>query len=343
LIKNRSHNRERFFLYFRKRLTDYRAGNYPPTFESNTNTNMNFSVTILGNNSATPVSGRHPTAHAIHHLNRYFLADCGEGTQMQFKRHKVRFSKINDIFISHLHGDHYFGLIGLVTTFHLFGRENELHIYSPPGLEEIINLQLQASQTELAYPLFFHLVDTENATRVYEDEYLEVSTIPMNHRIPTCGYLFREKVRDRNLREGVVKKYKIPSDLISGIKKGNDFIDKHGNVLTVDDLTLDPKPPRSYAFCSDTGYIESTADIVKGVDLLYHEATFMHDRQEMAQEKFHSTSIEAATLAKNAGVKKLIIGHYSARYDDLEPMLEEARTIFPETYLADEGRKFMID
>jgi ribonuclease Z len=303
---------------------------------------MNFSVTILGSNSATPIPGRHPTSQLINHQYRLFLCDCGEGTQMQLRKYNIRFGKINHIFISHLHGDHFYGLIGLVMTYHLFGREQPLHIYGPEGIEAIINIQLQASQTKLVYPIHFHVVNTEEVSLVYEDELLEITTIPMKHRIPTCGYLFREKPRDRKMKPGIVNKLKIPVEQIPLIKKGQDYTDESGKFFSNPQLTTDPLPPRSYAFCSDTIFQESVSDVVKDVDLLYHEASFLHDRLEMAREKFHSTTIEAATLALKANVKTLIIGHYSARYDDLQPLLNEARSIFKETYLASEGAMFVV-
>ncbi|HPK04827.1 MAG TPA: ribonuclease Z [Bacteroidales bacterium] len=303
---------------------------------------MTFSVTILGSNSATPVTGRFPTAQVINHLDRIFLADCGEGTQIQLNKYNIRLGKINHIFISHLHGDHFYGLIGLVTTFHLFRREQPLFIYGPAGIREIIEVQLQASQTTLVYPLHIHVVDTENVSSVYEDERLTVSTIPMKHRIPTCGYLFREKPRPRKMKPEIIDKLNIPLALIPKLKSGRDFTDENGVLYKNEQITIDPAPPRTYAFCSDTAYQVSTADIVANADLLYHEATFMNDRIDMAHEKFHSTTVEAATLAKAARVRKLIIGHYSARYDDLQPLLEEAKTVFQETYLAVEGAVFNV-
>mgnify|MGYP002619663326 CR=1 FL=1 len=304
---------------------------------------MIFSVTILGSNSATPTPGRHPTSQLINHQHRLFLADCGEGTQMQLKKQNIRFGKINHILISHLHGDHFYGLIGLVMTYHLFGREQPLHIYGPEGIRDIIDIQLKASQTRLVYPLHIHVVDTETPSAVYEDDLLEITTIPMIHRVPTCGYLFREKPRDRKMKPGIVNKLQIPVDLIGSIKKGQDYNDSNGKLYQNTEITLEPPPPRIYAFCSDTIYQEPVAEIVKNADLLYHEASFMHDRIEMAHEKFHSTTIEAATLALKANAKKLIIGHYSARYDDLKPLLAEARSVFPNTFLATEGACFEIE
>lgn len=303
----------------------------------------NFSVTIFGSNSATPIPGRHPTSQLINHQYRFFLADCGEGTQMQLRKQNIRFGKINHILISHLHGDHFYGLIGLVMTYHLFGRDQPLHIYGPEGLREIIDIQLKASNTQLVYPLHVHVVNTEVASLVYEDDLLEITTIPMKHRVPTCGYLFREKPRDRKMKPGIVNKLKIPVELIAVIKKGQDYTDAGGKHYKNEQITIDPQPPRTYAFCSDTIYQESVAEIVKNADLLYHEASFMHDRVEMAHEKYHSTTVEAATIALKANAKKLIIGHYSARYDDLNPLLAEARSVFPNTFLATEGTCFEIE
>jgi ribonuclease Z len=304
--------------------------------------NLNFSVSILGSNSAIPLFDRHPTAQVINHLHRYFLADCGEGTQIQLRKYKIRFSKINHIFISHLHGDHFYGLIGLITSYHLLGREKPLHVYGPEGIKDIIEIQLKATNTTLVYSVHFHVVNTESSSLVYEDEFLEISTIPMNHRIPTCGYLFREKPRDRKMKPGIVGRLKIPVKLIPEIKKGQDYTDLTGKIHLNKKLTIDSLPPRSYAFCSDTAYQDSTIEIVKNADLLYHEASFMQEHQELAREKFHSTTIEAATLASKANVKKLIIGHYSARYEDLLPLLQEAQGVFPETFLAIEGEKFEV-
>lgn len=303
---------------------------------------MNFSVTILGSNSATPMPGRHPTAQLINHQHRLFLADCGEGTQMQLRKYNIRFGKINHILISHLHGDHFYGLIGLVMTYHLFGREQPLHIYGPEGIEAIIDIQLQASQTKLVYPIHFHVVNTESVNLVYEDELLEITTIPMIHRIPTCGYLFREKPRDRKMKPGIVGKLQIPVEKIPLIKKGQDYTDESGKFFSNHQLTTDPLPSRSFAFCSDTIFQESLDELVKDVDLLYHEASFLHDRLEMARDKYHSTTIQAASLALKSNVKTLVIGHYSARYDDLQPLLNEARSIFKETYLALEGAVFDV-
>ncbi len=303
---------------------------------------MNFSVTILGSNSATPLLDRHPTSQIVNHLNRYFMVDCGEGTQVQLARFKVKMNRINHIFITHLHGDHYFGLTGLLMTYHLFGRQVPVTVYGPRMLEEITLLQLKASKTTLAYPLHFVTYDPDLHQMIYEDDFLEVLTIPMNHSIPTCGFLFREKLREQNMIDGVIEKYGIPWDAVSAIKKGDGYLSPSGIYYPNRDLAHPPAPPRMYACCSDTALHEPVTDIIRGADLLYHEATFTHDRVAVAHEKLHSTAFEAALLARQARVSKLIIGHYSARYDKLEPLLHEARITFPETYLATEGSVFEV-
>ncbi|MDP2423389.1 MAG: ribonuclease Z [Bacteroidales bacterium] len=303
---------------------------------------MIFSVTILGSNSATPLIERHPTAQVVNHLHRLFLVDCGEGTQVQLARYKTKIQRISHIFISHLHGDHYFGLIGLIMTYHLFGRQTPLHIYANHELEQIIHLQLKASMSSLVYPLVFHAIDANAHQVIYSDNYLDVSTIPMNHRVPTCGFLFKEKLRDQNLREGVLRELGIPYDAVPSIKHGGGYLTSTGKFYENAELAYPPLPVRSFAYCSDTAIYEPIAAIIKNADLLYHEATFMHDRVETAREKYHSTTIDAATLAKESGAKKLVIGHYSARYDDLQPLLMEARSVFPESYLATEGAVFNV-
>ncbi len=303
---------------------------------------MIFSVTILGSNSATPKIGRHPTSQLVNHLYRQFLIDCGEGTQMQLTRYKLKMQRINHIFISHLHGDHYFGLIGLIMTYHLFGRQAPLNIYATPELEQIIKLQLQASRTTLLYPLIFHNINADIHSVIYSDNYLEISTIPMNHRVPTCGFLFKEKVREHNLREGVLQNFDIPFKAVPAIRHGGGFLTKKGEFIENSLLAYPPLPVRVFASCSDTTAYEPIEAIINGVDLLYHEATFMQDRIEKAHEKYHSTTIDAAMLARKVSAKKLIIGHYSARYKDLQPLLLEAQSIFPNTSLATEGTVFNI-
>ncbi len=303
---------------------------------------MVFKVIILGSNSAIPTIKRNPTAQVLNHNERLFLIDCAEGTQLQLRKYRIRMQRINNIFISHLHGDHFFGLIGLISSMHLLGRKKELHIYGPAPLKEILDLQLVSSQTELNYPMLFHEIDPDLNELIYEDEKLTVTTIPLNHRIPTCGFLFREKQGKHRLKKDVIKSLEIPVDQFVKIKEGADFTDANGKVYKNSELTEKPSEPRAYAYCSDTSYYEPIIPIIKGVDLLYHEATFMQEKAEAAAEKFHSTAEEAATIAKKAGVKKLLIGHYSTRYDNLNDILEEATAVFPETMAAVDGKTYEV-
>jgi ribonuclease Z len=303
---------------------------------------MNFSVTILGSNSAIPTVKRNPTAQLVNHNERMFLIDCAEGTQVQLRKIKMRIQRINHIFISHLHGDHFFGLIGLISSMHLLGRNRKLNVYGPPKLEEILQLQLSASETQLNYELVFHPLKMEESNVIYEDEKLTVSTIPLKHSIPTVGFLFREKLGRRRLIRDLVSKLNIPVQNLAPIKDGADFIDEDGNRHKNSEITMDPLVPRTYAYCSDTAYHEPIIPIIERADLLYHETTFMHDMAKVAAEKFHSTTIEAASIAKKANIKKLIIGHFSMRYDILDDLVMEARTVFPETELARDGQVFEI-
>jgi ribonuclease Z len=301
-----------------------------------------FVLTILGSSSATPTSERNPTAQLINHGDKLFLIDCGEGTQVSLRRMHIHFQRIKHIFISHLHGDHFYGLIGLISSMHLLGRTKSLHIYGPAMLNEILDLQLQASLTTLLYPLEFHNTQAEKSEVLFEDEHIVVSSFPMLHRIPTTGFLFQEKPYERKIRKDVIEMLKIPVHLIPKIKAGDDYIAPDGTVHPNHGITVESPLPRSYAFCSDTAYFEDIIPVVKGANLLYHETTFMNNREANANEKFHSTTGQAATIALKAGVKKLLIGHYSARYDDLQPLLDEARKVFPETELAIDGGVFEI-
>ena len=303
---------------------------------------MPFELTILGSSSATPTFNRHPTAQVLNIRERFFLIDCGEGTQKQLVRYKIRYNRIGHIFISHLHGDHYLGLMGLLSTMHLQGRTMELHLYGQTELMDIIELQLRLSHTILRYNLIFHPVKNYSGTVIHEDEDLTVTTIVLNHRIPCTGFLFREKPKPRKLLINKMKQYNIPFKFFAGIKNGDNYEDDFGNLIPNSELTMSAGRPRSYAYCSDTLYEPQLADEVRQVDLLYHESTFMHDLLDRAKTTFHSTSVEAAMIAKNANVTRLVIGHFSARYKDLIPMLNEARAIFPETALAIEGSKFYV-
>ncbi len=302
-----------------------------------------FQITILGSSGAMPTSNRHTTAQLLKHDNKLFLIDCSEGTQIQMRRMKIPLMKINHIFISHFHGDHYLGLPGLLFTMHLLGRSNKLNIYSPPGLKEIIETHFGICNLKTSYSIIFNEIEKGGAT-IYEDASLKIDTISMLHSIPAYGFLFNEKPLERNIKKKYVNKYNIPVDQILKIKAGASYTTPGGEVLSNEELTIAPPPQRRYAFCSDTGYTESFTDQIEGADTLYHEATFMKEFSELASEKLHSTTAEAATLALKAKVKKLIIGHYSARYDDTQLIsyLNEAKAIFNNTYLAKEGKVFDV-
>lgn len=298
---------------------------------------MKFSVSILGCSAAIPLTHRNPSAQLVNVHEQLFLFDCAEGTQVQLRRMRVRLQKVNHIFISHLHGDHYFGLIGLVTSLHLLGREIALNIYAHPDLEKIINLQLESSQTILRYDLIFHPIDPDKAEIILSNSVVEVMTIPMKHNFPTSGFLIREKEVKPNIKKEFLKGRTLENKDFNLIKDGNDYIDADGRVFKNADITNPPRPSRAYAYCTDTAYDERIVPYVKAVDLLYHEATFMEDRAADAEAKFHSTARQAASIAKLANAKKLVIGHYSARYKDLDDLLLEAKDVFPDTELAMDG------
>ncbi|MBW6498518.1 MAG: ribonuclease Z [Bacteroidales bacterium] len=300
-----------------------------------------FQVHILGSSAATPTSLRHTTSQVLAYNNKYFLLDCGEGTQMQMRRLKLPMMKIDHIFISHLHGDHYLGLPGLLFSLHLLGRKKDLHVYAPAGMQQIIEVQFTLSQLVPMYKVTFHEL-TAGGQQIYEDRYLTVETMEMEHRIQAFGFLIKEKEMNRNLRKESILKYKIPREQMAAIKDGADLLRSGGKTIPNHEITEAPPPPRSYAFCSDTSYTEKFLNQIKGADLLYHEATFLHDKAAIAAEKTHSTTIEAATLAQKAGVKQLLLGHYSARYNDLELFTEEARQVFPNTLLAEEGKVIKV-
>ena len=301
-----------------------------------------FELTILGVNAATPAFGRHPSAQILQVQEKYYLVDCGEGTQMQMLNFGVKRSKINQIFISHLHGDHVYGLIGLLTSLGLNGRTAALEIFSPGGLKEMIDIQISYSGGGLPYPIQFHEVDTTQNTIIFEDQLVRVYSIPLQHRVPTNGFLFTEKERPRNIIGDKIKEYKIPYQVIPSIKSGADFTLPDGRVVPNEELTIAPPIPRSYAYCSDTRFTESIIPLIKGVDLLYHEATFCSDAKEQAEVSMHSTAQEAATIALKAGVGKLILGHFSSRYRDLSLFKEEAIKIFPESIIGEEGGSYAV-
>ena len=295
---------------------------------------MSTHLTILGFNSAIPTVNSAPTAQLLEMEERHFLIDCGEGTQVQLRKAKSRFSKINHIFISHLHGDHCFGLPGLIASFRLLGRETPMHIYGPKGIAEMLETIFRLTETHRGFEIIYHELSSKQSEKIYEDQRVEVFTIPLKHRIYCNGYLFREKQKPRHLNIKEIIKYpEIESCDYHNLKQGKDFILKDGYVLKNEVLTTDPTKSVSYAFCSDTRYSEEIIPIIQNVDVLYHEATFLHDLSEMAQHTGHSTALEAARIARKAQVGKLILGHFSNRYQDLSVFTDEARKIFAETYL----------
>lgn len=297
-------------------------------------------LTILGCYAATPRTFTNPTSQILEIKNRLFLIDCGEGTQVQLRKNKIRFSKINHIFISHLHGDHFFGLVGLVSTFTLLNRATDLHIYGPKGLKEIIKLQLRLSNSWTNYGLHFHELESNESQLIFEDDKVTVKTIPLRHRIYTNGFLFEEKIDKRKLNLDAAKNFEIDSCYYQNIKNGKDIVLDDGRFIENCQLTFDPIPPKSYAFCSDTAYDESILPLVNEVDVLYHESTFLQSEENLARKTLHSTAKEAANIALKANVKQLILGHYSTRYENIKLFKEEARTIFSKVLLADDGKSF---
>ncbi len=305
---------------------------------------MSFSVTVIGSNSAIPAHGRHPSAQILTINDKLYLIDCGEGTQMRFNELGIRWMKINHIFISHLHGDHYFGLIGVISTYHLLKRNRPLEIFAPKVLLDIIQIQLTAGQTSLCYELIFHVLDPDKPTRIFESEDIIVDTIVLKHRIECLGFLFKEKLRERKIIKEKLIEYDIPVELIPQIKKGMDVIDEKTGVRILNkDITLDPLRARSYAYCCDTAFNADVAEQLNGVDLLYHDCTFDEQSKQRAFDTFHSTTKQAAEMAKISDVKKLMIGHFSSKYDDLYPLLAEAKEVFENTILALEGKVVTIE
>lgn len=297
-------------------------------------------LTILGCHSATPRTSAHPTAQVLEMRGHLFLIDCGEGTQVQLRRFKLKFSRIKHIFISHLHGDHFYGLIGLVSTFRLLGREADLHIYGPKGIKEAIVLQLKLGKSWTDYNLVFHELESKEPQLIFEDEQLTVTTIPLDHRVYTNGFLFREKPGERKLDINAAVKAKIDTAYFRKLKQGHDVENRKGEIIPNARVTLDPDPPLSYAFCSDSAYKPDMIDQIKEVSVLYHESTFLESHQQLAEATKHSTAKEAASIAKRADAGTLILGHYSGRYADLEEFRREAMEVFENTELAEDGKTF---
>lgn len=304
---------------------------------------MSIKLTILGCHSSTPRANAYPTSQYLEINNRHFLIDCGEGTQRQMRKYKVGFSKINHIFISHLHGDHFFGLIGLIATFGILSREKELHIYGPKGIKELLLLQLKICKSHVNYTLIFHELTSKKSELIFEDEKVTVRTIPLTHRIYTNGFLFTEKEKPKKLQIENIRNYtEIEKCDYNNIKAGKDVVLSTGEIIPNSELTLPPEKTKSYAFCSDTSYKPDIIPIIKEADLLYHEATFLSHKEELAKKTGHSTAIQAAEIAKQACVSQLIVGHYSSRYPDTSLFKKEASTIFKNTHLAAAGSVFSI-
>ena len=304
---------------------------------------MSIALTILGCHSATPRINAFPTSQYLAINNSHFLIDCGEGTQRQMRKYKVGFSKINHIFISHLHGDHFYGLVGLLATFGILNREKELHIYGPKGIKEVTLLQLKISQSHAHFKIIFHELVSKKSELIYEDEKVSVKTIPLNHRVYTNGYLFTEKEKSRILHIENIRNYKeIDKADYLNIKAGRDIILSSGEVISNRELTIPPSKPLSFAFCSDTSYKPDIISIIENTDLLYHEATFLSDREDLAKKTKHSTTKQAAKIAKEANVNQLVLGHYSGRYKDISLFKKEAQEVFKNTELAEPGKVFSV-
>jgi ribonuclease Z len=304
---------------------------------------VSFSLTILGSSSAIPTSQRFPTAHLFNAGERFFLIDCGEGTQIQLRRFRIRFGRINHIFISHLHGDHVFGLFGLISSFGLMGRKTDLHIFSPPQLESILESHLNTFGHERQFAIIYHPLTGSKPKRILDEARISVDTIPLKHSTPCYGFLFREKEKLRNIRKEVIRFYNIPVKDIMPVKEGNDFVQPDGTVIPNAVLTYAPPPVRSYAYCTDTQILPKIASQIEGVDLFYHEATFLRKDEALAKKTLHSTAGQAAKLALDAGVKNLILGHFSVRYKTVQPFAEEAALHYPEVHLANDGDVYSIE
>lgn len=303
---------------------------------------MSFRLTILGSNSALPTSNRYPTAQVLEVPGRCFLIDCGEGTQIQLRRNKFSFSKIRHIFISHLHGDHYFGLIGLLSTMNLLGVKGDVHIYSPSELKALIQPQLDFIRGEMSIKPIFHPLNLRKPQLVFENRNIEVLSFPVKHSIPTLGFLFKEKQKPANIKKEMIKVHNIPLAKIKEIKSGADFETEDGEIVPNEKLTTPAKVPKSYAFCTDTAFHQPIAEIINGVDLLYHEATFLEELKDLAEKTLHSTARQAAQMAQLSGASKLLIGHFSSRFKNLDAFKKEAQEVFENTELAIEGKTYIL-
>lgn len=301
------------------------------------------SVQILGSSSAIPLAGRHPTSQFVTIASRHFLVDCGEGTQIQIRNNQIGFGRIEHILISHLHGDHFYGLVPLLTTLHLLDRFKPMHIYCPPELEQAIWDLLALSKTKLRYELIFHHLDMKNPQVIFEDKAITVSSFPLKHSIDCCGFYFEEKPKPRKFLKESLDKYSIPAAEIRQIKLGEDWEDEDGNLVPNQELTAPAPASLSYAYCTDTAPVRKLNEYLPGTpDLLYHEATFTEDHKKRAKQTKHSTAAQAAEIATLVKAKHLLIGHFSIRYDDFDPFLQEAKETFQNTYLALQGTTFRL-
>ncbi|MDL2242403.1 ribonuclease Z [Bacteroidales bacterium OttesenSCG-928-K03] len=300
---------------------------------------MSIKITIIGSNSAIPSTHRWTSAQFLNVGGNGVLLDCGEGTQIRLKMFGIKLNAINQIYITHLHGDHFFGLIGLISTFHLMGRNKPLTIFGPKGLKEIINFQLEASNSFLCYELNFIETNPNEPEIIFEDKDYSVTSFPLRHSVDTTGFMFKEKEKLPNVKRDFIIKHDLSVEQITEIKNGNDFIDNNGNVYKHNKITYSKLPASSYAYCTDTMYLPEIVPIIKDVDLIYHEATFLSDLQHQAIEKFHATAKEAAMIARDANAKKLIIGHFSKRYKTTDVLVAEAVEIFPNTIAAEDGMR----
>lgn len=296
-----------------------------------------FELHILGCGSALPTTRHFATSQVVNLREKLFMIDCGEGAQMQLRKSRLKFSRLNHVFISHLHGDHCFGLLGLISTFGLLGRTAELHIHSPKGMEELFAPMLDFFCKNMSYKVTFHEFETQQPVVVYEDRSMMVTTIPLRHRIPCCGFLFEEKQCPNHIIREMIDFYQVPVYELNRIKNGEDFVTPEGDVIPNSRLTRPSDPPRKYAYCSDTIYLKKIAEQIRGVDLLFHEATFAQSEKARAKATFHTTAAQAAQLALDAQVKRLVIGHFSARYEEEQVLLKEAASVFPQTVLAKEN------
>ena len=299
-------------------------------------------LTILGCHSATPRENNHTSSQLLKIKENLFLIDCGEGTQIQLRKAKINLSRIKHIFISHLHGDHFYGLIGLISTLRLLGREDELNIYGPKGIKEVVSLQLKLAKSWTEYPLFFHELVSSKSETIYKDDFLTVKTIPLDHRVYTNGFLFTTKSIQRKVNLNAIKEFKLEHYHYRQIQEGKSIKLNDGTVLNNEDISLNPDPPKKYAYCSDTAFNPNLVPLIKGVDLLYHESTFLEKHSELAKITKHSTALQAAKIAKDAGVKKLMLGHYSNRYNDKEHFYKEATKIFKSVILSEDFKSFSI-